>query len=322
MFTGDFNGNNETLDELPCCLIDRLSGNGIVQNINFNNVDTRNAECDPAVANTMHDESIVRFIKIENSQFKGVGSYFAGLGAYSRIGMVSNIIWGESSFDNVMIANSTLNGAGVNYVGGVVGEVYNNGSEVFNVMIVNVNITGSGWEARVGGVAGKMRSVRIKEVYIGNTIVKVAGQKGYVGGVAGDSYKGSIQNVTVIDSIISGGRAGGIVGYSKSDKVSTCHVIRTEVKGRCVGGVIGCGESSEMKNATVASSTIIADTDIPSVGGGIGYARDITAVDLTVIDTVISTTNESSLHGLSKVGGGFGNVTVRRTIFQYNDHQN
>ncbi|MDP0560787.1 MAG: hypothetical protein QS721_00025 [Candidatus Endonucleobacter sp. (ex Gigantidas childressi)] len=49
-FTGDFNGNGETLDELPCCLIDRLSGNGIVQNINLNNVDTRNAECDPAVA--------------------------------------------------------------------------------------------------------------------------------------------------------------------------------------------------------------------------------------------------------------------------------
>ncbi|MDP0560903.1 MAG: hypothetical protein QS721_00660 [Candidatus Endonucleobacter sp. (ex Gigantidas childressi)] len=75
-FTGDFNGNCETLDELPCCLIDRLSGNGIVQNINLNNVDTRNAECDPAVANTMNDKSIVRFIKIANSQFKGVGSYF------------------------------------------------------------------------------------------------------------------------------------------------------------------------------------------------------------------------------------------------------
>ncbi|MDP0563685.1 MAG: hypothetical protein QS721_15730 [Candidatus Endonucleobacter sp. (ex Gigantidas childressi)] len=67
--------------------------------------------------------------------------------------------------------------AGVKYVGGVVGEVYNNGSEFFKVMIVNVNITGSGREAHVGGVAGKMRSVRIKEVYIGNTIVKVAGQK-------------------------------------------------------------------------------------------------------------------------------------------------
>ncbi|MDP0562559.1 MAG: hypothetical protein QS721_09660, partial [Candidatus Endonucleobacter sp. (ex Gigantidas childressi)] len=34
-FTGDFNGNGETLDELPCCLIDKLSGKGIVQNINL-----------------------------------------------------------------------------------------------------------------------------------------------------------------------------------------------------------------------------------------------------------------------------------------------
>ncbi|MDP0560785.1 MAG: hypothetical protein QS721_00015 [Candidatus Endonucleobacter sp. (ex Gigantidas childressi)] len=166
-------------------------------------------------------------------------------------------------------------------------------------MIVNVNITGSGREAHVGGVAGKMRSVRIKEVYIGNTIVKVAGQEGYVGGVAGHSLSNTIQNVTVIDSIISGARVGGIVGYSKSDKVSTCHVIRTEVKGRCVGGVIGCGEGSKMEHATVASSTIIADTDIPSIGGGIGSARDITAVDLTVIDTVISAANSSSRWGLS-----------------------
>ncbi|MDP0563668.1 MAG: hypothetical protein QS721_15645 [Candidatus Endonucleobacter sp. (ex Gigantidas childressi)] len=71
--------------------------------------------------------------------------------------MVSNVMRGASSFDNVMIANSTLNGTGVKYAGGVVGEVYNNGSEFFKVMIVNVNITGSGWEARVGGVAGKMR---------------------------------------------------------------------------------------------------------------------------------------------------------------------
>ncbi|MDP0563667.1 MAG: hypothetical protein QS721_15640 [Candidatus Endonucleobacter sp. (ex Gigantidas childressi)] len=90
-----------------------------------------------------------------------------------------------------------------------------------------------------------------------------------------DLPRSTIQNVTVIDSIISGDHAGGIVGYSKSDKVSTCHVIRTEVNGRCVGGVIGCGEGSKMEHATVANSTIIAHTDIPSVGGGIGLLRDI-----------------------------------------------
>ncbi|MDP0560901.1 MAG: hypothetical protein QS721_00650 [Candidatus Endonucleobacter sp. (ex Gigantidas childressi)] len=308
-FTGDFNGNNETLDELPCCLIDALSGKGIVQNINFNNVDTRNAKCDPAVAKTMTDESIVRFIKIANSQFEGVGSYFkedSGDFEGNAIGMVSNVMRGASSFDNVMIANSTLNGlSGVKYVGGVVGGVYNIGSEFFKVMIVNVNITVSGSGSDLGGIAGKMRSVRIKEVYIGNTSVKGNDQDSFVGGVAGDSYKGSIQNVTVIDSIISGDRAGGVAGSSTNDKVSTCHVIRTEVKGRFVGGVIGSGKSSEMKNATVANSTIIAHTDSPSVGGGIGYARSITAVDLTVIDTVIDVVIKPSEYQ-SEVGGGFG----------------
>ncbi|MDP0561280.1 MAG: hypothetical protein QS721_02630 [Candidatus Endonucleobacter sp. (ex Gigantidas childressi)] len=233
VFTGDFNGNNETLDELPCCLIDKLAGKGIVQNINFNNVDTRNAECDPAVANTMHDESIVRFIKIENSQFEGVG-------IDSKIGMVSNFMVSASSLDNVMIVNSTLNGTGVKYAGGVVGEVDNTGSEFFKVMIVNVNITGSGKyarvggvvgykDARVGGVVGYMAGVKVKEVYIGNTIVKGGGKDSIVGGVVGFSDKNFIQNVTVIDSNISGKYAGGIVGYSRSDEVSTCHVIRTEV---------------------------------------------------------------------------------------------
>ncbi|MDP0560913.1 MAG: hypothetical protein QS721_00710 [Candidatus Endonucleobacter sp. (ex Gigantidas childressi)] len=301
-FTGDFNGNGETLDELPCCLIDKLSGKGIVQNTTFNNVDTRNAECDPAVAKTMTDKSIVRFIKIENSQFEGVG-------IEGMIGMVSNVMRWESSFDHVMIANSTLNGSEVGHVGGVVGAAENNVNENFNVIIVNVNITGSGAETRVGGVAGRMLGVKIKEVYIGNTIVKVAGPKGYVGGVAGDSLGSTIQNVTVIDSIISGKYAGGIVGSSWSDKVSTCHVIRTEVNGRCVGGivggVIGFGDGSKMKNATVASSTIIADTDVTYVGGGIGYARYITAVDLTVIDTVIDVVITHS-QDKSAVGGGFG----------------
>ncbi|MDP0563650.1 MAG: hypothetical protein QS721_15555 [Candidatus Endonucleobacter sp. (ex Gigantidas childressi)] len=233
-FTGDFNGNCETLDELPCCLIDKLSGNGIVQNINLNNVDTRDAKCDPAVANTMNDKSIVRFIKIANSQFKGVGSYFEEddrAVKRNAIGMVSNVMWGESSFDHVMIANSTLNGTGVECVGGVVGAAYNNVNENFNVIIVNINITGLGQEAHVGGVAGKMRNVRIKEVYIDNTIVKVAGQEGYGGGVAGASSDSSIQNVTIIDSSISGRYAGGIVGFSWSNKVSTCHVIRAKVNG-------------------------------------------------------------------------------------------
>ncbi|MDP0563686.1 MAG: hypothetical protein QS721_15735 [Candidatus Endonucleobacter sp. (ex Gigantidas childressi)] len=53
---------------------------------------------------TMHDKSIVRFIKIENSKFEGVG-------IDSKIGMVSNVMLEASSFDNVMIANSTLNGS-------------------------------------------------------------------------------------------------------------------------------------------------------------------------------------------------------------------
>ncbi|MDP0563663.1 MAG: hypothetical protein QS721_15620 [Candidatus Endonucleobacter sp. (ex Gigantidas childressi)] len=311
-FTGDFNGNGETLDELPCCLIDALAGKGIVQNINFNNVDTRNATCDPAVASTMYDKSIVRFIKIENSQFEGVG-------INSIIGMVSNVMLEASSFDNVMIANSTLNGlsgnstlnglSGVTYAGGVVGAAFNNGSEFFKVMIVNVNITGSGQGLRVGGVAGYMQNVRINEVYIGNTIVKGADQENYTeyyaGGVAGYSFSSSIQNVTVIDSIISGDYTGGIVGFSWLENVSICHVIRAKVNGRFVGGVIGFGDGSKMEHATVASSTIIAHTDAPSAGGGIGYARNITAVELTVIDTVIDVVIKPSEYQ-SEVGGGFG----------------
>ncbi|MDP0563659.1 MAG: hypothetical protein QS721_15600 [Candidatus Endonucleobacter sp. (ex Gigantidas childressi)] len=181
--------------------------------------------------------------------------------------MVSNVMRGESSFDNVMIANSTLNGSGVEYAGGVVGAVYNSGNEVFKVIIVNVNITGSGRTARVGGVAGRMQGVRIKEVYIGNTIVNGVGQESIVGGVAGSSSDSSIQNVTVIDSNISGKYAGGIVGNSRPDNVSICHVIRAKVNGEIVGGVIGYGDGSKMQHATVANSTIIAHTENPSVGG-------------------------------------------------------
>ncbi|MDP0563649.1 MAG: hypothetical protein QS721_15550 [Candidatus Endonucleobacter sp. (ex Gigantidas childressi)] len=72
-----------------------------------------------------------------------------------------------------------------------------------------------------------------------------------------------------------------------------------------VGGVIGYGANGEMKNATVASSTIIADTASRTAGGGIGFAKAITAVELTVIDTVIDVVNTSSLLE-SAVGGGLG----------------
>ncbi|MDP0560788.1 MAG: hypothetical protein QS721_00030 [Candidatus Endonucleobacter sp. (ex Gigantidas childressi)] len=297
VFTGEFNGNGETLDELPCCLIDKLSDNGIVQNINLNNVDTRIAKCDPAVANTMHDESIVRFIKIANSKFQGSG-------INKRIGMVSNVMSEASSFDNVMIANSTLNGlSGVEYVGGVVGEIYDDGSEIFKVMIVNVNITGLGSD--LGGIAGKMRSVTIKEVYIGDTIVK-GDKDSLVGGVAGHSLSNTMQNITVIDSIISGDRAGGVAGSSAKDKVSTCHVIKVKVNGDYAGGVMGLGEDGEIQHATVANSTIIAHTGEPFVGGGVGYTNVMAAVDLAVIDTVIGVVNVSSLHGSPTVGGAFG----------------
>ncbi|MDP0561281.1 MAG: hypothetical protein QS721_02635 [Candidatus Endonucleobacter sp. (ex Gigantidas childressi)] len=60
-----------------------------------------------------------------------------------------------------------------------------------------------------------------------------------------------------------------------------------------------------MENATVANSTIIAHTESPSVGGGIGFANAITAVDLTVIDTVIDVIIKPSEY-TSEVGGGFG----------------
>ncbi|MDP0590296.1 MAG: hypothetical protein QS748_14345, partial [Candidatus Endonucleobacter bathymodioli] len=339
-FTGDFNGNGETLDELPCCLIETLKNNGTVRNINFNHVDTRSATCDPAVAKVMDLKSIVSCIKIENSQFEGNGSSI-------NLGMVTNLMNRDSRLENVMIVSSNIistdqvicvggavghqNGASIDnimivssniiskdqieYMGGVVGR--QNGASIDNIMIVSSNITGEkeSFLADIGGVVGLIKDrSEVKKVYVVSVIVTQFGQENNVGGIAGYSSNTDIQSVTVMDSIVhgSGKMIGGVVGWSNSDLLKDVNVTRTTVSGFgsgdvYIGGVCGSASDSDIQKATVSSAIIIAPQYSNSVclGGGAGIVGGGTIEDLTVIDTVITADSRKLIY----VGGSVGSLS-------------
>ncbi|MDP0563595.1 MAG: hypothetical protein QS721_15240 [Candidatus Endonucleobacter sp. (ex Gigantidas childressi)] len=285
-FTGNFNGNCETIDELPCCLINKLSGNGIVQNINFNNVDTRSATCDPAVANVMVDSSIVRFIQIENGRFEAGGHQPDNIVSdENMLGMVINEAADASCIEHIIIKNSNITGSkNSHYVGGVVGRVKGSGSQVAGIYIDNI------------------------------IVVSVVGvDESYAGGVFGAGYGVSMHNITIMDSIIRGESfyIGGVGGAaSHTSKFNDVNIIRVALnspltRGYSIGGMLGFCGPSNIASVTVSSSIINVNSEIAYVGGIIGRT-DSTLKDITVIDTVINIAKLGAARNHTTIGGGIG----------------
>ncbi|APH38565.1 GLUG motif-containing protein [Methanohalophilus halophilus] len=195
------------------------------------------------------------------------------------------------------ISNLTINRSNEDFVG-LFGCVEN--GTIKNVVLDNVNVTGSNWVAAVAG-AQTVRTSATSPETIENVTVSgnVAGQ-GYVGGIVG-----MLQNERILNSVshveVTGEyhNIGGLVGQSVNSTVQNSRATGDVIAPGAsrVGGLIG-SNSAEHLSRTVRESYATGNvTGYNYVGGLIGKNRD---------DPVIGSHATGDVRGYSHVGGLVG----------------
>ena len=203
---------------------------------------------------------------------------------------------------NLTIENATV--AGRQYVGAVVGRIYNGGAVVENCQVIGtININGS--SAWVGGLVGECRgSIKDSSVSATGTISGLYDVGGLAGGLyqynTGAGKEVEISNSAVSNVTVSAGYAyglGGLVG---------------------VAGLAGDGYTS---NATIsannANNVTVTTDDTNYAGDGlmgvlVGYANENKAYAVLEDNTITGTTsaNENGTAITTQIGADNENTSI------------
>lgn len=150
------------------------------------------------------------------------------------VGRVEN---NPTSIINVVIMNSSVNGASSNGVGGVIGLVSKN-TELFNVTIIDSSVTTTG-QKNVGGVVGRVdgatlfaediyvRGVSIVTTVTGATDIGAGGLVGYVRDLETSIVQAN--RVVIIDTTINSEVGGALIGYIRFAGSATAQNIYVDV---------------------------------------------------------------------------------------------
>ena len=205
MFSGDFNGNNHSVDGIYLC-VDELVNIGL-----FGNLST----------------AVVRNVTVSNGYIKLSARGACAAGAIA--GKIYNSSKNESKVENCVNYNTTI--VSNFYAGGIVGDsqltqIHNcyNGSYV------------SGYTA--GGIVGSSIRTRVDYSYnLGYIYGSSPDSEPYAGGIIGAGVVCSLSYCYNLGNI-TGYCAGGIDGFSNDNSLSYCHNAGY-ITGYHGGGIVG-----------------------------------------------------------------------------------
>ncbi len=250
-FTGSFDGNNKTIDNLRIGWMTKGSGmfgyvkSAVIKNIKFTNANVNSGES------------------------AGLLVGFAD-GVQAEGSTPSNF----TKIDNIQIMSGIITGA--KEVGGLIGR--GNKTEITNVS-VKANVSGNEY---VGGVAGYLEIARAKDIlYEGNT----TGTKA-CGGIAGKfivdfidgTYIYTVQNIASKGKVSGEYNVGGLIGqaWGKYENISS----ESEISGKelwlpmetgsGIGGLFGFSFGSDVKNSFFKGQITMQKG---FCGGLVGYAE-------------------------------------------------
>ena len=203
---------------------------------------------------------------------------------------------------NLTIENATV--AGRQYVGAVVGRIYNGGAVVENCQVIGtININGS--SAWVGGLVGECRgSIKDSSVSATGTISGLYDVGGLAGGLyqynTGAGKEVEISNSAVSNVTVSAGYAyglGGLVG---------------------VAGLAGDGYTSNVTISENNANNVTVTTDDTNYAGDglmgvlVGYANENKAYAVLEDNTITGTTsaNENGTAITTQIGADNENTSI------------
>ena len=210
---------------------------------------------------------------------------------HGHIGSLVNSARGTTIIENCYTENVSIVASG-NYVGGLVGQMWNDSSISFCYSSGSVKN-----EYECGGLVGVFSGSTMSTCYSTCSVTGV--YTNAVGGLIASS-KGSIENCYATGNVVGQRAAGGLVGDGSYTSFKNCYATGNVKGGDDVGGLVGkLGSDSSLKTSYATGNVTGGDT----VGGLVGYVGGNISSD---ISNSYATGNVS---GNEHVGGFAGNVT-------------
>jgi len=200
-------------------------------------------------------------IVFEDSDFQDGGDFYNDGAGFIPIGNLTVYFTGRYNGDNYTIDGLQINRPVQNHVG-FFGYIYSSSSYVWNLGLINTEITGAN---NVGCLVGSNLASTLTNSYA----TGVVNGAGTAGGLVGYSSVNAIISSCHADVVVNstGNNSGGLVAYSYQSSISNCYATGT-VNGTFInGGLIGyCYESYISK-----SFSTVNVSGINYIGGLIGY---------------------------------------------------
>ena len=139
------------------------------------------------------------------------------------------------TISNLMINRSS------DYVG-LFGFIATTGSEIVNIGLLDVNVTGNNY---AGGLAGFVYSSRIANSYFTGTVTA----NNNAGGLAGIVYSSRIANSYFTGTVTANNHAGGLAGFVYGSRIANSYFTGTVTANNNAGGLAGFVSSSRIANS-------------------------------------------------------------------------
>ncbi len=300
-FTGQYDGQCHTIDNLPRCLVQTMKDGGHVDSLRFTRVNINSTETAAVVACEILDHALVSNILVEKAHVAISGDEkFAGIGG----GYVSGVV------TNITVINGTATSSGVLAHAGIsAGKLDGNNSAVTGSVSLNCKVLTFGKESNSGIGAGHVQKGTVSDTLTVDSSVLAKGENAATGIGAGFVVQGgSIVGTTAIRCVAEGAgnrvSAGIGAGYVGAGTAADTLALDSEVKTSAVldGDPFSAGDQH--------------------AGIGAGYLDAGTVVGTTGIDSKVSTAHVASYAaigaGLVDNGGIVDKTTgVRSQVITY-----
>ena len=340
-FVGKYDGRCQSIDKLRHCLVQKLDGNGRIDNVRFARANISSSEKVGVVTCELSGNATLGNIVVEHSTVGSNGTNApAGIGTgvankktlisgfrtfncttktsqnFAAAGAVAGVAHG--TIDNTRLDNARVETLGVGSdAGGGAGVVH---GLINNTMMIHGNVITHGVHAHVGGGAGVVKpNATVANTLLVRSNLSTNGLEANVGG-GGGNVTGAVINTTMAEGRIEGSGkwvfaavgAGSVKGSGKLVNTTGQRVVvRTLQFGSCAA--VGAGFSSGNTDGVVCFDSQVVATGESSVATlGVSWLAG-RAVGIVACQCHVRTYGPTSFTGFGfngPPGGDLRNLTV------------
>ena len=304
-FIGEYDGRCHSIDKLGHCFVQKLDGNGRIDNVRFTWADILSNKKAGVVACELLGHGALGNIEVEHSVVRtnregapaGIGAGVAGR---------DTLIEGFSTFNCTTRTERYSSPAG-----GVAGNAY---GTIDNSRLDGALIEVFGRSSGVGGGAGVVRpDAKVANTLLVNSTLLTRGFSTVVGGGGGEVY-GTVVNTTMVGGQVKsiGARARAAVGagyLAPGGEVrnTTGYRVRIVTTGKMADAAVGAGKAQgSVKGVMCFESSIATEGGFSDAGFGTGWLVGDSA---SAANIVASSCNVSAYGDYAYVGFGSGRIS-------------